>query len=143
MPSPSSSRRQTGRNDVTDNDDIIHVSYKTPPRTAGVYGQRVYANGRRSSSFDVAIDGALETPRSFKGYTLGAWARNNTATISPVSLPSPSRTGGSSPSGSSPPRGTATSATAQSRDCIGRSKRDGCVRTLRDWRKKRRQRRWI
>ena len=49
---------------------------------------------RRSSAFYVAPEGAAETPRGFKGYTLRRYASNNTATLPrrhsvPLTSPTP------------------------------------------------------
>lgn len=81
-------------------DDVVHVSYRDDDEYRGVYsGRNSQYRPRRSSTFDVAPDGALPTPLSFKGFTLGAYATNNTATrgagvpvdTSPVSDSSPAR----------------------------------------------------
>lgn len=53
------------------------------PASTGIYG----TPPRRSPAFDVAPEGGLATPPGFKGYTLGAWAENNTAKSSPVTPP--------------------------------------------------------
>ena len=87
-----SPRAQKGRKGSTaSGDDIHYVSYKTSPRKVGVYGQRCPGQGRRSSKFDVPIEGAIDTRRSWRDSALGSWAGTNSNTSSPVSAPSPAR----------------------------------------------------
>lgn len=80
-------------------DDVVHVSYEDFGfQTARAYGRpRSPYAPRRSSSFDVAPDGAVPTPRSFKGYTLGAYARNSNTAMNEVHNPGPARNSPVSP----------------------------------------------